>query len=73
MLNLPIYARSGVYYFHARIAGRQFKRSLGTSNQLVAKLSVLGFLAAGFMSNPNVSDFGVARSSSKTACSTSTG
>lgn len=57
MLNLPIYARSGVYYFHTRIAGRQFKRSLGTSNPLVAKLRALEFLKAAFMSDPKVSDF----------------
>lgn len=36
MLNLPVYARAGIYYFHSRIGGKQIKKSLGTRNKLVA-------------------------------------
>ena len=36
MLNLPVYARAGIYYFHTRVAGTQIKRSLGTRDKVVA-------------------------------------
>lgn len=36
MLNLPVYARSGIYYFHTRVGGKQIKRSLATRNKTVA-------------------------------------
>ena len=36
MLNLPVYARSGIYYFHTRVGGKQIKRSLATRNKVVA-------------------------------------
>jgi integrase len=36
VLKLPIYLRVGNYYLHARIDGRQIKRSLHTSDKVVA-------------------------------------
>jgi len=36
MLSLPIYRRGSTYYLHTRIAGKQFKRSLDTSDKNVA-------------------------------------
>ena len=36
MLNLPVYARAGIYYFHTRVGGKQIKRSLGTRNTVIA-------------------------------------
>lgn len=36
MLNLPIYIRNNSYYFHTRINGKQFKKSLKTSNKTLA-------------------------------------
>lgn len=36
MLNLPVYAREGIYYFHTRVGGKQIKRSLATRNKVIA-------------------------------------
>ena len=36
MLNLPVYASEGIYYFHTRVGGKQIKRSLGTRNTVIA-------------------------------------
>lgn len=36
MLNLPVYLRNGTYYFHVRIRGVQFKRSLKTGDKSAA-------------------------------------
>ena len=36
MLNLPVYFRNSSYYFHTRIHGKQFKRSLHTANRQIA-------------------------------------
>jgi site-specific recombinase XerD len=36
MLNLPVYAREGIYYFHTRVGGKQIKRSLATTNKTIA-------------------------------------
>ena len=36
MLNLPVYLRNSSYYFHTRIHGKQFKRSLHTADRQVA-------------------------------------
>lgn len=46
MLALPIYLRGSTYYFHTRIAGRQFKRSLGTSDKKTAILQALTLYSA---------------------------
>ena len=57
MLSLPVYRRAGVYYFHTRINGQQVKRSLRTSDPLVAKLRAVQLLGALNMHRPKVSDF----------------
>lgn len=36
MLNLPVYLRNSSYYFHTRIQGKQFKRSLHTADRQIA-------------------------------------
>ena len=36
MLNLPVYFRNSSYYFHTRIHGKQFKRSLHTADRQIA-------------------------------------
>ena len=36
MLNLPVYFRKTTYYFHTRIHGKQFKRSLHTADRQIA-------------------------------------
>lgn len=36
MLSLPIYLRGSSYYLHTRIGSKQFKRSLGTSDEKLA-------------------------------------
>ena len=46
MLALPIYLRGSTYYFHTRIAGRQFKRSLKTSDKKTAILQALTLYSA---------------------------
>lgn len=46
MLNLPIYLRNNSYYFHTRIAGKQFKRSLNTSNKTLAIIKASKLLEA---------------------------
>lgn len=52
MLTLPIYLRGNSYYLHTRIKGKQFKKSLQTSNRHIAiiKASELlkGFAMADF-------------------------
>lgn len=44
MLKLPIYLRGNTYYLHARIQGKQFKRSLKTLDKFVAMEKSLDFL-----------------------------
>ena len=46
MLNLPVYRRGHTYYLHTRIAGRQFKRSLRTSDTLTAMIRATKLLEA---------------------------
>lgn len=48
MLNLPVYRRgsSGTFYLHTRIAGRQFKRSLGTADRQAAMIKASRLLEA---------------------------
>jgi len=46
MLSLPIYRRGDVYYFHTRIAGKQFKRSLNTNDKTLAILRASKYLEA---------------------------
>lgn len=58
MLTLPVYLRSGTYYFHMRVVGVQFKRSLKTSDPHVARLRALALLRAVHMIKPKLSDFG---------------
>jgi len=36
MLSLPIYLRGSTYYLHTRVNGKQFKKSLGTSDKSLA-------------------------------------
>lgn len=58
MLKLPVYLRKNTYYFHTRIGGKQFKKSLGTSNSLTAKLRAVEFLRVIEMNKPTLGDFG---------------
>ncbi|MPT11390.1 MAG: hypothetical protein E2578_15420 [Comamonas sp.] len=53
MLSLPIYLRSGTYYLHTRINGKQFKRSLGTGYQKEAILRAVALLSSLSMNNFN--------------------
>jgi integrase len=46
MLALPVYLRGSTYYLHTRINGKQFKRSLGTSDKQTAILQALTLLSA---------------------------
>ena len=46
MLNLPVYARSGIYYFHTRVGGKQIKRSLATSNKTLAIIKASKYMEA---------------------------
>lgn len=57
MLTLPVYARSGVFYLHTRVAGRQIKKSLGTRDPVLAKLRALDILRAIEMTKPKITDF----------------
>jgi integrase len=57
VLSLPIYKRSNTFYLHTRIGGKQFKKSLKTSNPEAAKLLALRFLELIYMSKPKLSDF----------------
>ncbi|MGJ7501617.1 phage integrase SAM-like domain-containing protein [Variovorax sp. ZT5P49] len=57
MLKLPVYLRGHTYYFHTRISGVQFKRSLGTSDPLTAKLRAIEFLRVIDMHKPKLEDF----------------
>jgi site-specific recombinase XerD len=43
MLNLPVYRlpQSGIWYFHTRFNGQQFKRSLGTRDKTLATLKAI--------------------------------
>jgi integrase len=45
MLNLPVYLRGSTYYLHARVLGKQIKRSLGTSDKHLARLLAAQHLA----------------------------
>lgn len=64
MLKLPVYIRKHTYYFHTRIAGRQYKRSLHTSDPLLATLRAVEFLRVIDMNKPKVSDFNELNNSS---------
>lgn len=44
MLNIPVYARNGVYYFHTRINQHQVKRSLNTKDPTIAMIRALELL-----------------------------
>lgn len=44
VLNLPIYRRGHTYYLHARIGGRQFKKSLDTGKRKVAIMRAVNLL-----------------------------
>lgn len=57
MLKLPVYLRKNTFYFHCRIDGRQLKRSLRTSDPLLAKLRALQILRVIEMSKPKIGDF----------------
>lgn len=57
MLTLPVYSRNGMYYLHTRVGKKQFKRSLGTRDPLLAKLRALDYLRAIAMYKPKLSDF----------------
>jgi site-specific recombinase XerD len=57
MLKLPVYLRGHTYYFHTRIRGVQFKRSLGTGDPLTAKLRAIEFLRVIDMHKPKLDDF----------------
>lgn len=57
MLTLPVYTRAGVFYLHTRVGKKQFKRSLGTRDPVLAKLRALDILRAIHMTKPKISDF----------------
>lgn len=57
MLSIPVYRRNGVFYFHARVNGRQVKRSLRTGDPLLAKLRAVQLLGVLDMHRPKLSDF----------------
>lgn len=44
MLNIPVYARNGVFYFHTRINQHQVKRSLNTKDPTIAMIRALELL-----------------------------
>lgn len=46
-----------MYYLHTRVGQKQFKRSLGTRDPVLAKLRALDFLRAIEMTKPKLSDF----------------
>ena len=46
MLNLPVYARAGIYYFHTRVGGNQIKRSLATTNKTLAIIKASKYMEA---------------------------
>ncbi len=46
MLSLPVYLRAGVYYLHTRIAGKQIKRSLNTTDRAEAISRAVALLEA---------------------------
>lgn len=46
MLALPVYIRSGTYYLHTRLEGRQFKRSLRTASREIAIIRATKLLEA---------------------------
>ena len=46
MLNLPVYARTGLYYFHARVGGKQIKWSLATSNKTLTIIKASKYMEA---------------------------
>lgn len=52
MLSLPIYLRSGTYYLHTRVNGKQFKRSLGTGYKKEAILRAIALLNSLEMNKP---------------------
>ncbi len=45
MLKIPVYLRGSSYYFHTRIAGKQFKKSLHTACKDTARIKALHILA----------------------------
>lgn len=57
MLSLPVYRRGGVFYLHVRVQGHQIKRSLRTSDPLLAKLRAVQLLGVLNMHKPKLSDF----------------
>jgi len=44
MLNLPVYARNGIFYFHTRYENHQVKRSLNTKDPDIAMIRALELL-----------------------------
>jgi len=46
MLNIPVYARNGIYYFHTRINQQQIKRSLNTRDPSIAIIRALELIIA---------------------------
>jgi hypothetical protein len=46
MLSLPVYLRGTTYYFHTRFRGKQFKRSLNTSDRRTAIIRALDWIRA---------------------------
>ena len=57
MLSLPVYLRGSTYYFHNRIGGKQFKKTLNTSDPLVARLRAVELLRLIEVNKPKLSDF----------------
>lgn len=57
MLPIAVYRRNGIFYFHARVNGRQVKRSLRTGDPLLAKLLAVQLLGLQDLHRPKLSDF----------------
>ncbi|WP_316685584.1 phage integrase SAM-like domain-containing protein [Ralstonia mannitolilytica] len=54
MLNLPVYLRGTTWYIHTRVSGRQFKRSLHTSNKQEAMIKALSLIKLIAMSDNKI-------------------
>ena len=58
MLSLPIYLRKNSYYLHTRICGKQFKRSLNTSNKAEAIIRASDYMRVVGMAD-KLNDLGI--------------
>jgi integrase len=59
MLKLPVYRRVNTYYFHVRLGGKQYKKSLHTGDEFTAKLRAIEFLKVIEVNKPTLSNFNI--------------